>query len=791
MQNIIKRIPALLLVLLLMMLISLALAEAADTYEITIPNTPVKGIIQLEKQGPVLMGFTEHQDPFGYMVHTPVYSNGWIKGAVFEVRAVEDIIGKDGTLWFKANELADTIVTTEKQTDQSRPLPLGHYYVTEVSAPSGYIFDGARYDVLFEAKDHSTPLITANILSVNEFMPTKINLIKEKEITATMTDDNRMIHTELVNIAGEGFIFGLYNAQAISYSNGFLPSGSLIATAVSDKKGTVSFYGQFPAGEYELRELSGPESWELDSATRAINIPSDALVAENEMVISLNTPILNRLIHNDVRISKTDITGSDYLPHTLIEVRNESGKIVLRDYTDEDGYLPAFPAVPGNYTYHEVLAPEGYELSSAELTFTVTAEGEVEGKTTLADGYTRFSILKMDSNHKPLPGVEFGLFREDGSQQMAAVSDSNGLVTFEKVPYGSYTVQETKALPGYMKNDTKIPVIVDGTFVNPEKPIAVLENDQSEILIKKVDQNGTALRGAEFGLYDGNGKLVMTAVSGTDGLVRFIGVDYGKYTIRELKAPYGYLVNPDMISFTVDEGFTNSDVPIATVVDQQKKIMCIKSDPSGKPIAGVKFILLNADTMDVVETAVSDKDGVFTFHNFDIGNWIIRETAAPEGYSLMEDIHFRVGNDWTQPKPIMCVNIPNHYEFIKTDSEGKPLTGVKFRLEDEEGTELGMYKSDQDGVVSINGLKPGTYIIREIETLEGFTLSGDVIKVKLDKYYVVPEQMKQWINYTTIQTGVHMAVTGIMWAGLALMVISVTMGFIHKRKKQKANLSFH
>ena len=46
--------------------------------------------------------------------------------------------------------------------------------------------------------------------------------------------------------------------------------------------------------------------------------------------------------------------------------------------------------------------------------------------------------------------------------------------------------------------------------------------------------------------------------------------------------------------------------------------------------------------MDVVETAVSDKDGVFTFQNFDIGNWIIRETAAPEGYSLMEDIHISV-----------------------------------------------------------------------------------------------------------------------------------------------------
>lgn len=786
MQYRINRIPVFLLALLLLTVLSPALADPADIYAITIPNTPVKGIIQLEKQGPVLMGFTEHQDPFGYMVHTPVFSTGWVEGAVFEVRAVEDIIGKDGTFWFKANELADTIITTGDRIDESRPLPLGHYYVTEVSAPGGYAYDGTRYDVLLEDRDHKMPVVTVDIYSINEFMPTRIGLVKEKEITATLTDDKGMIHTELVNIPGEGFVFGLYNSQSITYTDGVLPANSLIATAISDKKGSVSFYGQIPAGEYELRELSGPDGWELDTASRVVSIPEDALINNNEMVISLNTPILNKLIHNEVRISKTDFTGSDYLPQTLIEVRNESGKIVLRDYTGEDGYLPAFAAVPGTYTYREVLAPEGYELCTTELTFTVNQEGAVEGKTAVADDYTRFSILKTDTNHSPLPGVEFGLFREDGSLQATAVSDSNGLVTFEKVPYGNYTVQETKPLPGYLKNNTKIPVTVDGTFVNPEKPIAVLENCQSEILIKKVDQNGTALKGAEFGLYDENGKLVMTAISGTDGLVRFIGVDDGKYTVRELKAPYGYLVNHDVISFTIGEGFTNSDAPIATVMDQQKKIMCIKSDPSGKPITGVKFLLLNADTMDVAETAVSDKDGVFTFHNFDIGNWIIRETAAPEGYSLMEDFHFRVGDDWTQPKPIICVNIPDHYEFIKTDSEGKPLTGVKFRLEDEEGKELGIYESDQDGVVSINGLKPGTYIIREIETLEGFTLSGDVIKLKLDKYYVVPEQMKQWINYTTIQTGVHMAVTGIMWAGFALMVLSVTMGFIHKRKKQKS-----
>jgi hypothetical protein len=44
-----------------------------------VTNTPVKGRVQVQKQGPVLVGFNEHQDPFGYTVHTPMYGKGYLK----------------------------------------------------------------------------------------------------------------------------------------------------------------------------------------------------------------------------------------------------------------------------------------------------------------------------------------------------------------------------------------------------------------------------------------------------------------------------------------------------------------------------------------------------------------------------------------------------------------------------------------------------------------------------------------------------------------------------------------
>lgn len=236
------------------------------------------------------------------------------------------------------------------QTPTDNLLVAVAYYVNEVSAPDGYRFDSTRYDVVLEAKDHETPVVRIGIIASNDYMPTRIMLEKEKEITSTLKDDTGMIHTSIVNIPGEDFVFGLYTSEEITYPGGSLAVGSLMATAVSDKDGHVSFYGKLPVGHYSLKEISGPEGWEIDLAYHPVSIPADAKIENKEKRVNLDTPIVNKLIHTDVQVSKTDLTGSDYLPHCLIEIRNSSNEVVLRDYTGENGYLPAFPAVPGAYT---------------------------------------------------------------------------------------------------------------------------------------------------------------------------------------------------------------------------------------------------------------------------------------------------------------------------------------------------------------------------------------------------------------------------------------------------------
>ena len=778
----------LLVMLLLVIAIPImALAEADElaVQELPVSNTPIKGAIEIEKHGPVLTGFSENRDTLGYTVHTPLYQDDWLPGAVYEVRAAEDIVGKDQTVWFREGELAATLTTTADSSVVTDPLPLGRYTVTEVSAPAGYVLDETRHEIALTASDHTTPVVTARLSAVNKHMPARITLTKEKEIVTTQQAEDGTVHSRLMNVPGEGFVFGLYCSDPVEYAGGTLPADTLIETGITDADGALTFSGDYPHGEYYVQELAAPEGWVLSDARYRVTITDEFADEQHEVVFQVGLPIHNEIVHADVRIAKTDITGSAALPGALIEVRNGEGEIVCRDYTGEDGYLPAFPAVPGTYTYREVLAPEGYELNDAEMTFTVNEQGEVVGQTTVVDDVTRFSIRKGDPQHRPLEGVEYGLFREDGTLHTTAVTDSEGLATFEKVPYGAYYIQETKPLSGYVKDSTKTPITVDGTFKNPDAPIATLTNCPTELLVQKVDQNNVALSGAQFGLFDEKDELIMTAVSGAEGLVHFVGAAVGKYTIRELTAPDGYLMSRDVIHVTIDEGYTNSDKPLATVINREKKITCIKVDTAGTPMPGIAFSLYNASTMEKMETAVSDKDGVFCFTRFGYGEWIIREDATPEGFCPMEDIHLLIGDDWTEPAPLMCVNIPNHYEFIKVDSSGAPMAGVKFRLEDANHQEVGTFVSGKDGIVHVTGLQRGIYVIREIETLEGYSVTGEVIQLKVDEAFTIPQQMRKLVNYTVIQTGVNLAVTGIMWAGIGLMVISGTVGLIRKHQAVK------
>ena len=670
----------------------------AYTLDIEIPNEPVMGRVMVEKKGLKLVRLAEQADAFGNIVHQPVYEEGYLAGAVFELRAAEDIIGKDGTVWFHAGDVADTITTTEAGKDASKELPLGRYELVEVSAPEGYLLDGAPHEVELRYENDRTAVVETNVTLGNDYLSAEITMEKEKEDLEIIMDGDH-VRQALVNIPGEGFVFGLFADEELRVGDVTLTADTLVATGATDAAGRLAFVGNFPHGAYYVKELSAPDGWTLNPAKFAVTLEPEAQ-SGGVICVSLPEPVHDELIYTRVTLTKTDITGQKTLPGATIEVKDEQGNVMYRETTDANGQIPQIPVTPGTYTFKEVYAPDGYALNEAEMRFTVDADGNVTGDMTIRDDYTRFSLRKVDESGKPLAGVMFGLKKADGMLMMTAKTDAKGMATFEKVPFGTYTLVETQALPGYLKADTEIRITVDGTFVNPKEPIATVTNERQKIRGLKVDTAGQALTGAEFNL-------------------------------------------------------------------------------------------INADTGEIADVAESNEKGEIFLTGFGYGDWIIRETVAPEGFSRVEDVLIHVDEDWKAPNTLLFTDIPNHYEFVKVDEDGCPMEGVKFALEDEDGNVLRELASGEDGIVHADDLKPGVYIIREIETQAGYRLTEETIRVVIDENYIVQDELFRLVNFPEeerpkdeIQTGVDVPVTPMMRFGAASVICGMAIFVLRAIKKR-------
>ena len=671
----------------------------AYTLDIEIPNEPVMGRAMVEKKGLKFVRLAEQADAFGNIAHQPVYEEGYLAGAVFELRAAEDIVGKDGTVWFHAGDVADTITTTEAGKDASKELPLGRYELVEVSAPEGYLLDGAPHEVELRYENDHTAVVETNVTLGNAYLSAEITLEKEKEDLEIIMEGDH-VRQALVNIPGEGSVFGLFADEELRVGDVTLTADTLVATGATDAAGRLAFVGNFPHGAYYVKELSAPDGWKLNPAKFAVTLEPEAQ-SGGVIRVSLPEPVHNELIYTRVTLTKTDITGQKTLPGATIEVKDEQGKVIYRETTDVNGQIPQIPVTPGTYTFKEVYAPDGYALNEAEMRFTVDADGNVTGDTTIRDDYTRFSLRKVDESGKPLAGVMFGLKKADGMLMMTAKTDAKGMATFEKVPFGTYTLVETRALPGYLKADTEIKITVDGTFVNPKEPIE-------------------------------------------------------------------------------------------TVTNERQKIRGLKVDTAGQVLPGAAFSLINADTGEIVDVAASDEKGEFYLTGFGYGDWIIRETVVPEGFNRVEDVLIHVDEDWKAPNVLLLTDIPNHYEFIKVDEDGCPMEGVRFALEDEDGNVLRELASGEDGIVRADDLKPGVYVIREIETQAGYRLTEETIRVVIDENYIVADELFRLVNFPEeerpkdeIQTGVDVPVTPMMLFGVASVICGMAIFVLQVIKKRR------
>ena len=644
----------------------------AATVTLNVTNTPVRGDVLLEKTGLQLVRFEDEQDAYGNTVMRPVFQNGYLAGAVFELRAAEDIVGREGSVFYRKDELIETLTTSKTGSVKSRVLPLGKYSLTEISAPDGYVLDATPHPFTLAAVDQKTAMVEVKVSAGNTYLPVRVTLRKQKEnLLLTETADG-MIYQIVETVPGEGFVFGLFNRDVITYGDSQkLPANTLMATGATDSQGNLTFSGLYPHGDYYIKELSVPDGWLLGAQTYPVTLtPDHKASGEDVITVYLDQPILNRLMYTPVTLTKTDITGAEKLPGALIEVYDAEGSIIYREYTDANGEIPDIPVVPGTYTFKETYAPSGYALNTAIKTFTVTADGQVHGDTVIRDEVNRVTLKKIRQNGEALAGAVFGLFNEQGDQVQEATSDADGSVVFQQIPYGRYAIRELSAPYGYHPSAKTWEVTVDGTYQNSIGLLDTVVNEDApgRIRILKQDElDQHVIAGVRFDIYSvdeaGNAAdCVAQMTTNEQGIAESPDLFPADYIVMEHAAPTGYeeTLWSEKITVSMDEivSRTVTNRPIQGI------LRIIKTDSeTAKGLPGAQFTITRISGLpshngegdgEVVAVITTDENGIVQTPWLTWGEYEVTETVVPDdyldgGYSVIVRIPEQTGEE-ARPK---------------------------------------------------------------------------------------------------------------------------------------------
>ena len=567
-------------------------------------------------------------------------------------------------------------------------------------------------------------------------------------------------------------------------------------------------------------------------------------------------------IELDKTLTGRDLTDGEFSfelyegANKLQTVTNKNGKVTFAPigYTEEGEHTYTVKEVAGN------TPGITYDKTDKQVTVKVKKDGDnlkadvaYPDNKTFSNTYTAPQPAKAKiSASKILEGAElkngefnFQLLDETGKVLQTKQNAADGTVTFDDISYSSedagktfhYTIKEVipeSKTKGMTYDEGSIDATVTVTkddasntlkasvaygdkksFTNklvttsiPPTPPTVDKPELKlySIQLHKVNQEGKALAGAVFGLFEADGTTPVanpygegqaTATSsdeeGKKGLVTFIGLEAKDYVVKELTAPEGYQLSTDVIKVSTSElkAATNLVVDKGTVVNKpftsipptpptvdkpELKLYSIqlhKVNQEGKALVGAVFGLFEADGTTPVAnpygagqaTATSDANGLVTFTGLEAKDYVVKELTAPDGYQLSDEVIKIAASDLVASNSIVdkgnvvnkpftsipptppVVNKPElklyNIQLHKVNEKGETLPGAVFGLFEADGVTpvanpygagQATATSDANGLVTFIGFEAKDYVIKELTAPAGYQLLSDPITVTVEDY---------------------------------------------------------
>ena len=423
--------------------------------EVVKNDAPQKGVIKISKTGEVFATVVSTDE-----IYQPVYEVQGLPGAVYEIRASEDIYTSDGTLRYAAGDLVDTLTTGPDGSAESKPLYLGKYSVFETEAPYGMVLnmEVRVVELIYAGQEIEITETTASFYNERQKAALSLNKVMEQNGTYSIGTNDEL----------SAVTFGLFAAEELTAADGtVIPKDGLLEIVSVDANGHALCKTDLPLGSFYLKELSTDSHYLMSDEQYPVDFEyagqGTALV---EIRANNGEAIKNELISGKIQGLKKDNHGEG-LGGALIGLYPADthdftiGTALIAATSDEDGSF-SFDKVPyGDWILHEIKAPSGYALSDVSYPVTVNENGaviEIEIENESIRGSVRLTKVDKDYPEHKLTGAEFAVYEASNGNKELDKDDkklglmaevSIGIYEMSELPFGGYFVREEKAPEGF------------------------------------------------------------------------------------------------------------------------------------------------------------------------------------------------------------------------------------------------------------------------------------------------------------------------------------------------------
>ena len=609
-------------------------------------------------------------------------------GAGFQIY---DPNGELVTMTFTYPEVTtiDTFYTTA-DGDLITPQTLEYgkgYSIVEVQAPYGYVLNSepVYFDVMQENSEEESGITLIEVVRSNMAQKGTVTVEKSGEVFSTVAGD-KGLYQPIFSVSGlEGAVYEITAAEDIVTLDGTLRAskGEVVDTVTTGADGTAKSKELY-LGKYEVKEITAPYGMVLNEETHSVEL---VYAGQEVAVTETATGFVNERQKVEIDLVKSLATDEKYGVGTNGEIFDVTfglyaaeeltaadGTVIPADglleviSLDESGHGRAISDLPmGSYYVQEISTNSAYILDDTKYpvvfeyaeqdtaTVHITAnEGEAINNDII---YGSVNGKKSDEDGNALGGAVMGIFKTGTTEFTkeaaiaTATSAEDGSFAFEKVPYGTWIVREIESPKDFVLSEEEIAVTV-GKVDEVVEIELVNYRIRGNIELTKVDKDypDNKLTGAEFEVYadtNGNGELdkddellgKMTEVE--IGVYQMKELLYGKYFVRETKAPEGFILDGNVYPVSIEENgktYTVENEAGKGFLNEAQKgsLKIVKTSSDGK-VEGFSFRVIGNNGYD--QTFKTNKNGEIIIEGLRIGEYTVSEVndKASSGYILPAD----------------------------------------------------------------------------------------------------------------------------------------------------------